>query len=187
MGILKALFYILLCVCFMPYLYGIDSSETNVKKRIHVNDDKRSNYKVNNFTTINLNSTKKTKKEEPKKEIQKPTKSYEDKLRYLQSLRYEVMSLKEQIGDDFQVSVPYGHYVDDKTSAQRFNALTQSYNDALKKSGLFAGVSMGVLDIYTSGYIDNNLVITRITPLVYGGSGGYQKFFNHYVGTSLEK
>lgn len=55
-------------------------------------------------------------------------------MRYLQSLRYEVMSLKEQIGDDFQVSVPYGHYVDDKTSAQRFNALTQSYNDALKKA-----------------------------------------------------
>lgn len=185
MGILKTLSCILVFMCFMPYLYGIDSSETNVKKRIHVNDDKRSNYKVNNFTTINLNSTKKVKKEEPKKEIQKPAKSYEEKLRYLQSLRYEVMSLKEQIGDDFQVSVPYGHYVDDKTSAQRFNALTQSYNDALKKSGLFAGVSMGVLDIYTSGYIDNNLVITRITPLVYGGSGGYQKFFNHYVGTRL--
>lgn len=62
MGILKALFYILLCVCFMPYLYGIDSGETNVKKRIHVDDDKRSKYKVNNFTTINLNSNKKGQK-----------------------------------------------------------------------------------------------------------------------------
>lgn len=56
----------------MPYLYGIDSGETNVKKRIHVDDDKRSKYKVNNFTTINLNSTKKSKKKNQKRD----TKTY---------------------------------------------------------------------------------------------------------------
>lgn len=184
MGILKYLFCIILFICFVPYTYALDSKETSIKKSIHVKDDKRSNYKINNFTNININSTKKEKQEEPKNEV-KTTKSYEYKLRYLQSLRYEVMSLKEQIGDDFQASVPYGNYIDDKASAIKFNALTQSYNDALKKSGLFVGVNIGFLNIYTNGYIDNNLITTRIKPLVYGGNGGYQKFFNQYIGTRL--
>lgn len=125
-------------------------------------------------------------KENPSKNAdKKENEDYYKQLLYLQGLRYEVMSLKSQLGDRETMSIPYGDYIDKKTSAQRFNALTQSYNDALKKSGFFVGVSFGVLDIYTSGYKDSQFLMTRITPVVFGGSGGYQKFFNHYLGTRL--
>ncbi len=197
MGILKHLHivYMIIFLIYIPYLHAIDSENINTKKRVNVQKSKQSKYRVNSFTDIKIEKKKEQKQEEKEEKAQekqiatkkaKPIqKSHDAQLRYLQSLRYEVFSLKEQLGTKQQTSVPYGNYIDKKTSAQRFNALAQSYNDALKKSGLFAGVSMGVLDIYTSGYRDNQLVVTRITPLVYGGSGGYQKFFNHYVGTRL--
>lgn len=188
MGILKYFIFISVFIYYTSFLYAQDSKEASTKKSINVKKSKK--YKVTNFTNINLNDkrTQQKPKEEVKQEQDKKVKidkDYESQLRYLHGLRYEVMSLKEQLGDNEQISVPYGNYIDKKTSAQRFNALTQSYNDALKKSGLFVGVSFGVLDIYTSGYRDNQFIMTRITPIVIGGSGGYQKFFNHYVGTRL--
>ena len=109
----------------------------------------------------------------------------EEKLKYLQALRYEVFSLKQQLGKDIAESIPYDDYLYKKTSAKKFNALAQSYNDASKKSGLFAGLGIGVVDIYTSGNVDNEFVITRITPIIYNLNGGYQKFFNHYMGVRL--
>ena len=206
MDILKYFICFTAFICYMPLLYSQDSKKTSTKKSINIKKSK--NYKVTNFTNINISEdqTKQKPKEEAKQkqdiatqnkkdteskpnkknnEVKLSKEEYEAKLRYLHGLRYEVMSLKTQLGDNEQISVPYGNYIDKKTSAQRFNALTQSYNDALKKSGLFAGVSFGVLDIYTSGYKDNQFITTRITPIVIGGSGGYQKFFNHYVGTRL--
>lgn len=117
------------------------------------------------------------------KELQ--TADYEEKLKYLQALRYEVFSLKQQLGKDIAESIPYDDYLYKKTSAKKFNALAQSYNDASKKSGLFAGLGIGVVDIYTSGNVDNEFVITRITPIIYNLNGGYQKFFNHYMGVRL--
>ncbi|RDU66359.1 hypothetical protein CQA53_03825 [Helicobacter didelphidarum] len=135
----------------------------------------------------------KKKPEEPKqnkeeKKIMKTPQdkqSYEKKFYYLQSLRYEVFSLKQQLGDEATNDVPYGDYIDSTLSAKTFNALAQSYNDAKQKSGLFVGIETGVLDIYTSGYRGTDFIVTRITPIVLGLSGGYQKFFNHYVGTRI--
>ena len=94
-------------------------------------------------------------------------------------------TLDDKLGKDIAESIPYDDYLYKKTSAKKFNALAQSYNDASKKSGLFAGLGIGVVDIYTSGNVDNEFVITRITPIIYNLNGGYQKFFNHYMGVRL--
>ncbi len=202
MGFLNKSIILLFLLLFVR-LYA-EQSEIVTKKSINVKKSDKSKYKVNPFTNINLFSKSKNKKEEADEkqqhiknqeehtqESKRPkikntiSKDYKSQLKYLNSLRYEVFSLKQQLGNKEQIHIPYGSYIDKDESAIRFNAITQGYNDALKKSGLFVGVNIGMLDIYTSGYINDELVVTRVTPIVYGGSGGYQKFFNHYVGTRL--
>lgn len=187
MGILK---YFISIFCCMSFLYAQDSKQPYLKS---INITKSKKYNVINFTDIHIYSkqTQKKPQDEVKQKQDKKifnkqrNKDYESQLHYLNILRYEVMSLKSQLGDKEQISVPYGSYIDKKESAQRFNALMQGYNDALKKSGFFVGANFGVLDIYTSGYRNNNFIMTCITPIVVGGNGGYQRFFNHYFGTRL--
>lgn len=134
--------------------------------------------------------------------IEKPQ-DYDSKFKHLMNLRYEVFSLKQQLGDDINnADIPYGAFVPLDSSASKYNALAQSYNDASAKSGFFGGASFGIMDIYTSGCIKAgnraveingqitevpscNATTTHSTPIVFGGSGGYQRFFNHYIGTRL--
>ncbi|MWV61771.1 outer membrane beta-barrel protein [Helicobacter saguini] len=156
-------------------------------------------------------------KEKPKKsvvlesiEVAKPLEplkdNYADKLRELYSLRYEVFSLKQQLGDSFKADIPYGNIIDSDSSYNKFNTLAQGYNDAQAKSGFFGGINIGFVDIYTSGCanmrdVENpqytpggtaaqtikgcDITITQTKPFVFGGNGGYQRFFNHYIGTRL--
>lgn len=132
--------------------------------------------------------------------------SYADKLRELYSLRYEVFSLKQQLGESFKADIPYGNIINADSSYNKFNTLAQGFNDAQAKSGFFGGINVGFVDIYTSGCINMrdvrnpsytpggsaaefikgcDVTITQTKPFVFGGNGGYQRFFNHYIGTRL--
>lgn len=128
--------------------------------------------------------------------------TYEQKLEYLEDLRYEVFNLRSKILDknvDIQTNLPYGEYISDNDSAIRFNALAQAYADGFAKTGFFAGAGIGFLDAFASGTriqtirnstTNNNDIIqtpiaTRSSPFVYSFRGGYQRFFNHHIGARI--
>lgn len=116
--------------------------------------------------------------------------SYNEKLDYLKSLRQQVFDLRRQIEDSgasLESNLPYGDYISDSKSAVVYNAIAQTYNDGALKSGLLVGAGIGFMDGFSSAKVSrggsSTNLVTRISPFMLGFRGGYQKFFNHYIGT----
>ncbi|RDU71969.1 outer membrane beta-barrel protein [Helicobacter aurati] len=171
---------------------GADSTNNHtINHKAHSQQHVSLAIQTKNISSKSAQKPLSNNKEQPThstKELQ----TYHEKLKYLQSLRYEVFNLREQIhakGGTLESNLPYGNYLADNHSARKFNAIAQTYDDGLSKSGFFIGVGAGILDVFSGATINNNntenVLVTRISPLVLSMRGGYQRFFNHYVGARI--